>query len=154
MLTTTDAEINHNLCVDDVTPSECRPKAPPRLDKAYNDLRREVRLKGFRPGKVPRHVVEQLYRQKVEHDVAQELVEATIGQAIEEKQLPPVAPLEVDRIEIKTGEPLRFRAKVEIKSQVAPKGYTGVELKRRHVKQDEEQVTSAVESYRKRLTEY
>src|SRR3569623_1740691 len=154
MLTTTDAEINHNLCVDDVTPSECRPKAPPRLDKAYNDLRREVRLKGFRPGKVPRHVVEQLYRQKVEHDVAQELVEATIGQAIEEKQIQPVAPLEGDKIELKTGEPLRFRAKVEIKSQVEPKGYSGVELKRRPVKLDEEQVTSAVEGYRKRLTEY
>src|SRR3569623_1535381 len=154
MLTTTDAEINHNLCVDDVTPSECRPKAPPRRDMAYYDLRREVRLKGFRPGKGPRHVGEQLYRQKVEHDVAQELVEATIGQAIEEKQIQPVAPLEVAKIELKPGEPLRFRTKVEIKSQVEPKGYTGVELKRRPVKLDEEQVPSAVEGYRKRLTEY
>ena len=40
----------------------------------------------------------------------------------------PVAPLEVDKIEIRTGEPFKFRAKVEIKSQVEPKGYTGVEL--------------------------
>ena len=149
------------LTIEDISPVEKRvdfeipwSDVAPRLDKAYNDLRREVRLKGFRPGKVPRHVVEQLYRHKVEHDVAQELVEATIGQAIDEKQIQPVAPLEVDQIAIKTGEPFKFRAKVEVKSQVTPKDYSGIELKRRPVKLDEEQVTSAIEGYRKRLTEY
>ena len=149
------------LTIEDISPVEKRvdfeipwSDVAPRLDKAYNDLRREVRLKGFRPGKVPRHVVEQLYRHKVEHDVAQELVEATIGQAIEEKQIQPVAPLEVDKIEIKSGEPFKFRAKVEVKSQVEPKDYSGIALKRRPVKLDEEQVTSAVDGYRKRLTEY
>jgi trigger factor len=149
------------LTIEDISPVEKRvdfeipwSDVAPKLDKAYNDLRREVRLKGFRPGKVPRHVVEKLYRQKVEHDVAQELVESTIGQAIEERQIQPVAPLEVDKIEIKVGEPFKFTAKVEVKSQVDPKDYAGVELKRRPVKLDEEQVTSAVESYRKRLTEY
>jgi trigger factor len=149
------------LTIEDISPVEKRvdfeipwSDVAPRLEKAYNDLRREVRLKGFRPGKVPRHVVEQLYRHKVEHDVAQELVEATIGQAIEEQQIQPVAPLEVDKIEIKNGEPFKFRAKVEVKSQVEPKDYSGIELKRRPVKLDEEQVTSAIDGYRKRLTEY
>src|SRR6201999_278150 len=122
------------LTIEDISPVEKRvdfeipwSDVAPRLEKAYNDLRREVRLKGFRPGKVPRAGVEKLYRHKVEQDVAQELVESTIGQAIEEKQIQPVAPLEVDRVEIKTGEPFKFRAKVEIKSQVAPKDYGGVE---------------------------
>ncbi|HEY4186819.1 MAG TPA: trigger factor [Polyangia bacterium] len=149
------------LTIEDISPVEKRvdfeipwSDVAPKLEKAYNDLRREVRLKGFRPGKVPRHVVEKLYRQKVEHDVAQELVEATIGRAIEEKQIQPVAPLEVDKIEIKAGEPFKFTAKVEIRSQVNPKDYSGVELKRRPTKLDEEQVTSSIEGYRKRLTEY
>ena len=149
------------LTIEDISPVEKRvdfeipwSDVAPRLEKAYNDLRREVRLKGFRPGKVPRHVVERLYRHKVEQDVAQELVEATIGQAIDEKQIQPVAPLEVDKVEIKSGEPFKFRAKVEVKSQVVPKDYSGVELKRRPVKLDEEQVTSAIDGYRKRLTEY
>src|SRR3569623_1632787 len=99
MLTTTDAEINHNLCFDGVTPQPTRQKRAPLPHTA---------------GRVPRHAVEQLYRQKVEHDWSQELVEATIGQAIEEKQIQPVAPLEVDKLELKFDEPLRFRAKVEI----------------------------------------
>jgi trigger factor len=149
------------LTIEDISPVEKRvdfeipwSDVEPKLDKAYDDLRREVRLKGFRPGKVPRHIVEKLYRHKVEHDVAQELVEATIGQAIQEKQIQPVAPLEVDKIEIKAGAPFKFTAKVEIRSQVDPKDYSGVELKRRPLKLDEEQVTAAIEGYRKRLTEY
>jgi trigger factor len=149
------------LTIEDISPVEKRvdfeipwTDVEPKLDKAYNELRREVRIKGFRPGKVPRHVVEKLYRHKVENEVAQELVEATIGQAIQEQQINPVAPLEVDRIEIKIGAPFKFTAKVEIRAQVVPKEYSGIEVKRRPVKLDEEQVTKAVEGYRKRLTEY
>jgi trigger factor len=149
------------LTIEDISPVEKRvdfeipwTDVEPKLDKAYNELRREVRIKGFRPGKVPRHVVEKLYRHKVENEVAQELVEATIGQAIQEQQINPVAPLEVDRIVIKVGEPFKFTAKVEIRAAVVPKDYSGIELKRRPVKFDEEQVTAAVEGYRKRLTEY
>jgi len=149
------------LTIEDISPVEKRvdfeipwSDVEPKLDKAYDELRREVRLKGFRPGKVPRQVVERLYRHKVENEVAQALMEATIGRAIEEKQIQPVAPLEVDKVEIKIGEPFKFRAKVEVRSQVTPKDYGGIEVKRRPVKVGEDQVTAAVESYRKRLTEY
>jgi trigger factor len=149
------------LTIEDISPVEKRvdfeipwSDVEPKLEKAYNDLRREVRLKGFRPGKVPRQVVEKLYRHKVEQDVAQELVDATIGQAIQEKQIQPVAPLEIDRVEMKVGAPFKFTAKVEVRSQVTPANYSGIDLKRRPVKLDEEQVTAAVEGYRKRLTEY
>jgi trigger factor len=149
------------ITIEDISPVEKRVDfevpwndVAPKLDKAYNDLRREVRLKGFRPGKVPRALVEKLYHQQVEHDVAKELVESTIGQAIADRQIQPVAPLQVDNYEIKTGAPFKFTAKVEVRSQVVPKDYTGLELKRRPVKVDEAQVDAALEQYRKRLTEY
>jgi len=80
------------LTIEDISPVEKRvdfeipwSDVEPKLDKAYDELRREVRLKGFRPGKVPRQVVERLYRHKVENEVAQALMEAIIGRAIEEK---------------------------------------------------------------------
>jgi len=79
-----------------------------RLHTAYEKLRREVHLKGFRPGKVPRQVIERLYRNQVEGEVAGELVELAVRQAVEEKQIQPVAPPTVDKLELKPGEPLRF----------------------------------------------
>ena len=51
------------LTIEDISPVEKRvdfeipwSDVEPKLDKAYDELRREVRLKGFRPGKVPRQV--------------------------------------------------------------------------------------------------
>jgi trigger factor len=149
------------ITIEDISPVEKRvdfevpwSDVAPRLEKAYNELRRDVRLKGFRPGKVPRTVVERLYRHQVENDVAKALVEFSIGQAIQERQLHPVAPLEVNQYEIKPGAAFRFTAKVEVRSQVVPKDYSGVELKRRPVKVDDAQVQEALEGYRRRLTEY
>jgi trigger factor len=149
------------ITIEDISPVEKRVDfevpwndVAPKLEKAYNELRREVRLKGFRPGKVPRAIIEKLYHQQVEHDVAKELVESTIGQAIADRQIQPVAPLEVNKYEIRAGAPFKFTAKVEVRSQVEPKDYTGLELKRRPVKVDEAQVDAALEQYRKRLTEY
>src|SRR5262245_36369604 len=113
------------ITIEDISPVEKRVEfelpcadVAPRVGQAYADLRRDVRLKGFRPGKVPRDVVERLYKQQVENDVARELVEASLGQAVQEKQLQPVAPPEVQRVELKNGAPFRFSAKVEVKAQV------------------------------------
>jgi trigger factor len=149
------------ITIEDISPVEKRvdfevpwTDVAPKLEKAYGDLRRDVRLKGFRPGKVPRALVEKLYHQQVESDVAKELVESTIRQAIADRQIQPVAPLEVNHYEITAGAPFKFSAKVEVRSQVVPKDYAGVEIKRRPIRVEEEQVAAALEGYRKRLTEY
>jgi trigger factor len=149
------------LTIEDISPVEKRVdfevpwvEVAARLDKAYDKLRREVRLKGFRPGKVPRQVVEQLYKHRVEDEVAREAVEVAIGQAVSEKQIAPIAPPSVEKLELKHGEPLRFSARVEIRSQVTPKDYTGVRVSRRPAKVSEEQIDKALEGYQRRFTEF
>ena len=149
------------LTIQDISPVEKRvdfelpwTEVAPRLDKAYNELRRDVRLKGFRPGKAPRPVLEKLYRGNVEEDVARELVEMSLGQAIREKQIDPVAPPRVDRVELKSGQPFKFSARVEVRSQVEPKDYAGIPVERRPAKVSDEQLAEALESYRKQLTNY
>ena len=126
----------------------------PKLEKAYDALRRGVRLPGFRPGKVPRALIEKMYRRQVEDEVARDLVEHSIGQAIRENQIQPVAPPTVDELEIKSGAPFKFTARVEVRSQVTPKVYCGIPLSRRPAKVTDEQVAEALEGYRRRLTEY
>jgi trigger factor len=149
------------ITVEDISPVEKRvefevpwTEVAPRLETAYEKLRREVRLHGFRPGKVPRSVVEKLYRGQVEDEVARDLVELSIGQAIHDRQLEPVAPPSVDKLELKAGEPLRFTARVEVRSQVTPKDYSGIALERRPVKITDEQIAQALESYQRQHTEF
>lgn len=149
------------LTVEEISPVEKRVEfevpwgeVSHRLDKAYNDLKRGVRIKGFRPGKVPREMLEKLYKDSVEQDVARELIEMSIGQAIQEKQILPVAPPKVDKLELKSGAPFKFSAVVEVKSHVEPKDYSGVPLSRRAPKVTDEQMTEALEGYRKQLTQF
>ena len=149
------------ITIEDISPVEKRvefevpwPEVAGKLDKAYEKLRREVRLKGFRPGKVPRQVVEKLYKMRVEGDVARDVVELAITQAIQEKQIAPIAPPTVDKLELKIGEPLKFSARVEIRSQVTPKDYSGIRVSRRPAKVTDEQVQKALEGYQRRFTEF
>jgi len=149
------------ITIEDISPVEKKvdfelpwADVAPKLDKAYSDLRRDVRLKGFRPGKVPRAIVERMYKRQVEDEVARDLIESSLGQAIQEKQIQPVAPPTVDNLELKSGSPFKFSARVEVRSQVVPKDYSGVELTKRKAKVSDEQIAEALENYRRRLTEY
>jgi trigger factor len=149
------------ITIEDISPVEKRVdfevpwrEVAPKLEKAYDQLRRESKLKGFRPGKVPRSIIEKLYKPQVEDDVARELIEQSIGQAITENQIQPVAPPTVDKLELKTNEPFRFSARVEVRSQVVPKDYSAIPLKRRPAKVGEEDITKALEGYRRQLTQF
>jgi trigger factor len=149
------------ITIEDISPVEKRVEfelpwtdVAPKLDKAYGALRRDVRVAGFRPGKVPRGILEKMYRHQVEDEVARDIVEASLGQAIHENQLEPVAPPTVDKLELKAGAPFKFSARVEVRSQVTPKDYSGVPVTRRAAKVTDEQVDAELEGYRRRLTEY
>lgn len=149
------------LSIEDISPVEKRVDfevpwgdVAPRLDRAYTQLRREVNLKGFRPGKAPRAVLEQLYGARVEDEVAREVIELSLGQAVQDKQLQPVAPPRIDKLEMKPGTPFKFSALVEVKSEVVPANYTGLELKRRPAKVDESQIQQALEQHQQQLTQF
>jgi trigger factor len=149
------------ITIEDLSPVEKRVEfelpwtdVVPKLEKAYDSLRRGVKLPGFRPGKVPRALLEKMYKRQVEEEVARDLVEHSLGQAIRENQIQPVAPPTVEELEIKSGEPFKFTARVEVRSQVTPKDYTGLPLSRRPAKVTDEQVAEALEGYRRRLTEF
>jgi trigger factor len=149
------------ITIEDLSPVEKRVEfelpwsdVVPKLEKAYDSLRRGLKLPGFRPGKVPRALLEKMYKHQIEDEVARDLVEHSIGQAIRENQIQPVAPPTVEELEIKSGAPFKFTARVEVRSQVTPKDYSGLPLSRRPPKVTDEEVAEALESYRRRLTEF
>src|SRR5216684_381095 len=56
------------------------------LDKTYNELRRGVQVKGFRPGRAPRNMLERMFGDQVRTDVIQKLIKEYTGKAIEETE--------------------------------------------------------------------
>lgn len=60
-----------------------------------------ARLKGFRPGKVPTHVVQQRFGPQIRQEVVQELVQSTFAEALGREKLRPVG---APRIEMGAGD--------------------------------------------------
>jgi len=149
------------LSIEDISPVEKRVDfeipwgdVAPRLDRAYMALSKQVKLHGFRPGKAPRAVLEKMYASRVEDEVAREIIEMSLGQAIEEKQIAPVAPPRVDKLDLQAGQVFKFSALVETKTVVVPKDYKGLGLKRRPAKVEESQIQQQLDQHQRQLTQF
>src|ERR1700680_5006448 len=62
----------------------------PELDRAYNELKRSVVLKGFRPGKAPQKLLERFFGDQIRGDVIQKLLKDYTKKALEENNLKPM----------------------------------------------------------------
>lgn len=103
------------------------------LSRAYQSLGRRVQLKGFRRGKVPRHVLERNFRAQVEGEVLESLVQDTFGQAVREQSIEAVAPprVQVGEGGLAEGRPLAYTARVEVKPRLEPRDYRGLQAPRK-----------------------
>ncbi len=112
------------------------------LGRAYTQLGRRVKLKGFRPGKTPRRVLERNFRVEVEAEVLERLVAETFGEAAREHAIDAVAPPRVQVAEPGLGEgrALTYTARVEVRPRLEPKDYRGLEATRRAVDVTDDQV--------------
>ena len=57
----------------------------PALDKAYAKINKEVKLKGFRRGKIPQSVLEKNFRDQIQAEVGEKLVQETYFEAVEKE---------------------------------------------------------------------
>ncbi len=101
-----------------------------KLDEAYRNLKKTAKVKGFRPGKAPRSVLERLYGKEVNADVAAQLIQSTVMDAIRETELDVVGNPKVDPPELKSDGPYEFEAQVEVKPQIRDIDFKGFKLKK------------------------
>lgn len=99
------------------------------LDKAYASLGQRARLRGFRPGKAPRKVLEARFGPQVVSDVAADLIQQAYTDGLAQHELEPVSRPRVDREEDPAaGQDFHFSISVEVKPQVTLDSYTGVDV--------------------------
>lgn len=123
------------------------------FDRVYADLKRQVRIPGFRPGKAPLAMLEKRYAKAVEQDVVQRLVPDYYQRAIKEAGVTPVLvdipPLE--RIKAQRNTTFTFTATVEIKPVIEIRDYrppNPIALKPDPRSITDEQVQQSIESVR------
>lgn len=116
------------------------------VDSTYRALNQNVKLRGFRPGKVPRSILERYYKTQVENEVMAKLIEDSYGKAVEEYHLIPVgAPTVLDRT-FEAGKEFKYIVTVEVKPEIHVEGYEGVEVERPSVTVSEEEVDARLKA--------
>ncbi|MBQ8082382.1 MAG: trigger factor [Clostridia bacterium] len=111
------------------------------LQKAYLKLRGRIQVPGFRKGKAPRKLIEQMYGEGVFYDDAfNELFPDLYEDAVKEHELSPVDRPEVDAVDqMEKGQDLKFSVKVFVKPDVTLGEYKGLKaVKYVHQVTDEE----------------
>ena len=101
------------------------------LDRAYRELSQKVRIKGFRPGKIPRYVLEQYYKADTEQQVLERVVNNSYREAIKTHQVSPVANPQIQAPgALIAGMDFAYEAKVEVKPTIDLKAWKGLKLKK------------------------
>jgi trigger factor len=68
-------------------------------EEIYHDLKNRAKIKGFRPGKVPRSVIQVYYKDYIDDELKRKMVEETMGEALSETQVRPISEPKVEFLE-------------------------------------------------------
>jgi len=122
------------------------------IDRLARRHRGRARVPGFRPGKVPMHIVRQRFKEDILHDAASDLVPAAVETALGEHGVSSVDTPDVREISIDEGEPLTFHALFEVMPTITALDYDALTLRRRPVTPDEGAEERALEQLRLRAS--
>jgi len=126
------------------------------LDRAYRKIAQQVKIPGFRKGKVPRQVIDaQFGRDAVVGEFIEDSVPTYYREALREHDLAPISEPDIDLGDVEEGKPLVFTAVVEVRPRLKleESEYTGIEVDRPPIQVSDEDVDRYLESLRDRFAE-
>ncbi|NQU13403.1 MAG: trigger factor [Desulfobacteraceae bacterium] len=120
-----------------------------KFNQAYRDLGKKAKVPGFRPGKVPRSILEGRFRKQVTEDVTRDLISDTLPKALDEVKTFPLGTPVLEKETLKQGEIFKYSAVMEVRPEFEVKDYLGVEVEKGKCLVTEEDVSNQLEQIRK-----
>lgn len=120
------------------------------LDAAYNQLKKTAKVKGFRPGKAPRSVLERMYKKDINGDVVSKLLQTALTEAIREKELNIVGQPElVEAPELDPAASFKFTASVELRPEIGEVNFKEMKITKTLYKATDEEIDAQLQMLRK-----
>jgi len=120
-----------------------------KIKAYYQKLGREVKVPGFRPGKVPVSIMEKRFGPEVKQEVLTQMVSDSIQQGIQDNKLRALGDPSVVEINAEEGTDISVTANVEILPPIAVADYKDIEIHLKVAKITDEDVDQMIEAYRK-----
>ncbi len=121
------------------------------INKAYDEIKRSAKIRGFRPGKAPRSVLEKMFRKDVLADVSSRLIQTSFIDAIKEKDLRVVGRPDLASPELDSTQAYKYAATIEVTPPIADVDYSGLTLKRSTYQVSDEEVDAQLRMLQKNM---
>lgn len=112
----------------------------PKLNQAYDKLRKETKMKGFRRGKVPRSIIVKNYKAQVEGETGEKLVQDNYFDAIEKNGVDPIVHPDIKEVKYNEDGSFTFVAEVDVRPEFDLAQYTGLEVEKEEIVVTDEEV--------------
>jgi trigger factor len=123
------------------------------LDNAYKNLKKTAKIKGFRPGKAPRSVLERLYKKDVHGDVSSKLLQDSFVEALKETELNIVGNPKIDPPQLDATGPYKYDATVEVKPEIDDIDFKGLALKKSLYKVTDEEMEAQLKLLQQNMSQ-
>lgn len=121
------------------------------IEGAYQKNKNKISIPGFRKGKAPRKMIEQMYGKEVFYeDAANALIPDAYEKALEECTEEIVSSPKIDVTQLEAGKPFIFTAEVALKPEVTLGKYKGVKVDKADVDVTDEEVNAEIDKEREK----
>ncbi len=121
------------------------------IDSAYREVKKNAKIKGFRPGKAPRSVLERLYKKDVQADVSSKLIQTSFTEALKETALKIISSPKIDPPELDSTRSYVYDAAVDVKPELEDLTIKGLALKRTNYKVGKQELDAQLEMLQKNM---
>jgi trigger factor len=149
------------VTVEELSPSKraLRVELPPErvaatMEATLREMGRKLQIPGFRKGRVPPEIIQRRFQSDLQEEVLRELIPESYREALAQTNVHAVGEPKVEDVHFHAGEPLTYRAVVEVKPPVTVQDYQGIVLQREKVEVTDQEVDRALEFLREDAAEY
>ena len=122
------------------------------VEKAYQKSKNKLSIPGFRKGKVPRRMIEQMYGKEIFfEDAANIVIPSAYADAVDECTEEIVSQPTIDIVQVESGKPFIFTAEVALKPEVTLGKYKGIEVEKEDLTVTEEEIDAAIDRERETM---
>jgi len=120
-----------------------------KLNAAYDKLKKEVKMRGFRRGKVPRAVIVKNYKPQVEGETSETLVQDNYFAAVEKEGIDPIVHPEIKDAKFNDDGSFTFVAEVDVRPEFELAQYKGIEIEKEDVVVTDDDIQLELEALQK-----
>lgn len=122
------------------------------VEEKINKLSKNIKLDGFRPGKVPLKLIKTRYEASARHEVINDLMSKNLFQALSEQKIIPAGRPTIENIKDEPGKPLEYEVTLEVYPQIQLQDFSAMQVQKTIVEIKPEDVDKMIENIRSQYT--